>query len=247
MTVSSDSDWWKYENLPSGEPYDWGAEGDAARGDSPHDNLDFHLDLGCGRLPKARLGIDRFWAPGFPMMLMDLDAMVPATELGLPTEAEPTLMRTIDRFNEMALDGADLATSARPFLAGLPFPDNSIKSIISHHFMEHVGDGFIGLMDECHRVLEPGGILRIIVPLFPSRTAVEDPDHRRYFMEGTFETFCGDPEGNHWHESFATPYTSCRFVEVDRDMSPLPADGDPWHGEGSAREMRVALRKQGAS
>lgn len=232
-------DWWRYENLPSGEPYDWAG---AARGDKPYDNLDFHLDLGCGRLPKGRLGIDRFWAPaGFPQLLMDLDAMIPASEHGLPAEAEPVLFRTIEQFNAMAL-----ATSATPFLAGLPFPDGSIESIISHHFMEHLGDGFLPLMDECHRVLKPGGILRIIVPLFPSRTAVEDPDHKRYFMEGTFETFCGDSEGNHWHESFSTPYTSCRFLEVDRDISPRPEDPAEYWGEADAREIRVALKKQGA-
>lgn len=234
-----DENWWHYDNLPSGEPYNWAG---AARGDSAFDNIDFHLDLGCGRLPKGRLGIDRFLAPaGFPQLLMDLDQMLPATSEPLDAVGEEVLQRTIRLFNMMNLGGDGR------FTTGLPFPDESIESIISHHFMEHLRDGFVPLMDECHRVLKPGGILRVIVPLFPSRTAVEDPDHKRYFMEGTFETFCGDSEGNHWHESFSTPYTSCRFLEVDRDISPRPEDPADYWGQPDAREIRVALKKQGAS
>lgn len=246
-------DWWRYENLPSGEPYDWGG---AARGTSPYDNIDFHLDIGCGRLPKGRLGIDRFWTPDVPMLLMDLEDLVPASELALPGEAEPTLMKTVELFNAMALDGADSSTSAKVFLTGLPFPDGSIESIISHHCMEHLLDGFLPLMDECYRVLKPGGILRAITPLFPSKAAVEDPDHKRYIMEETFETFCGAQDGSHWHESFSTPYTSCRFEMVDKDITagvkPRASWGDPdapgiepdeaW-GPKDVREIRVALRK----
>lgn len=227
-------DWWCYENLPSGEPYDWAG---AARGDSPYDNLDFHLDLGCGRLPKGRLGIDRFWAPaGFPQLLMDLENMSSVRcPHDAPENCQQAAEQTYHLFNQFGR-GAGV----------LPFPDGSIESIISHHFMEHLWLGFVPLMDECHRVLKPGGILRIIVPLFPSRTAVEDPDHKRYFMEGTFETFCGDSEGNHWHESFSTPYTACRFLEVDRDISPRPEDPADYWGEADAREIRVALKKQGS-
>jgi SAM-dependent methyltransferase len=232
-------DWWRYENLPSGEPYDWAGAG---RGDSPWDNLDFHLDIGCGRLPKGRLGIDRFYAPaGFPQLLIDLETLRPAL---LRPDEGCQHDQTVDLYKSNP--SFMLAAGPSEFRSCLPFPSDSIESIISHHCMEHLSDGFLPLMDECHRVLKPGGILRVIVPLFPSRTAVEDPDHKRYFMEGTFETFCGDSEGNHWHESFSTPYTSCRFLEVDRDISPRPEDPAEYWGEADAREIRVALKKQGA-
>lgn len=188
-----------YDQLASGEPYDWGG---AARGSSPYDSLDFHVDLGCGRAKKGRFGIDRFYDEGV------------------------NLVQDLER---------------NPHL---PFADNSIKSIITHHFLEHLRDGFLPLMDECHRVLEPDGILRIIVPLFPSYAAVSDPDHKRYFCVETFDTFCGAPDGSHWMESFSTPYTDCRFVKEDEDYtgrSPNPAE---WWMPGDSREMRVALRKQ---
>ena len=223
------SDWWRYENLPSGAPYDWGT--DAARGDHETDNLDFHLDLGCGTVKKARLGIDRHPAPGVDLT-MDLNDLIPVGLEGRPTPTD-------DLFEEALLKGW------LPKGFGLPFPDGSIESIITHHCLEHIGDGFVNLMDECHRVLVPGGVMRIIVPLFPSRTAVEDPDHKRYFMEGTFETFCGTADGSHWHESFSVPYTTCRFEMTHKDMTSEEDAGGPtglWGPDG-AREIRVALRK----
>lgn len=232
-------DWWTYENLPSGEPYDWvgDSHGDssAARGDSQWDNIDFHLDLGCGTLPKARLGIDRFYAPGVGM-LIDLDKMVPSSEGGFDIEGEEVFKRTIDAYNALAV-APDIN-----FTTGLPFPTGSIESIISHHCMEHLGEGFIPLIDECHRVLKPGGVLRVITPLFPSRSAVEDPDHKRWIMEGTFETFCGAADGSHWHESFSRPYTSSRFEMVDKDITAQLPPEKAW-GEDDVREIRVALRK----
>lgn len=192
------SERYEYDRLPSGEPYSWGG---AARGHSPYDNYDFHLDLGCGRVKKGRFGIDRFYDEGVNYV-QDLDK--------------------------------------NPWL---PFADDSIESIVTHHFMEHLGDGFIPLMGDCYRVLKPGGIMRIIVPLFPSHSAVADPDHKRYFMEGTFKMFGGLADGTHWAESFSTPYTDCRFEVVDEDITPRSLIPNEWWTEADAREMRVALRK----
>lgn len=47
----------------------------------------------------------------------------------------------------------------------LPFADNSVNRILIEHCLEHVSapDGF-RFMKEAHRVLEPGGVLRICVP-----------------------------------------------------------------------------------
>jgi predicted SAM-dependent methyltransferase len=48
---------------------------------------------------------------------------------------------------------------------GLPFPDESIAKIYSSHFFEHLAyeDGQ-RLLDECRRVLVPGGTFSICVP-----------------------------------------------------------------------------------
>jgi predicted SAM-dependent methyltransferase len=48
---------------------------------------------------------------------------------------------------------------------GVPFEDNSVAAIFHEHMLEHIPlQSGAGLMDECFRVLEPGGILRIGVP-----------------------------------------------------------------------------------
>ena len=48
---------------------------------------------------------------------------------------------------------------------GLPFADNSVKFIyLSHSFHQLSHDESLQLAKECKRVLQPGGILRIVVP-----------------------------------------------------------------------------------
>jgi len=221
-TVPADA-WWKYDQLapaPEGG-YDWSP---AERGDGQFDTPDFHLDLGCGTRRKGRLGIDRFPAPGVSLV-MDLDMLYPSME---PDENKPEKLAQLI-----------------PIQGRMPFPTDSIESIISHHCLEHIGEGFVRLMDECHRVLKPGGLFRIVVPLFPSRTAVEDPDHRRLFMEASFDVFCTEVDGpNEALGDFSVPYTSCQFEMVDKTPSPPTPLSKQW-GPDDARELRVALRKRG--
>lgn len=202
---------WDYENWPSGEPYDWS---DAGRGPRPFDNHDFHVDLGCGRVKKGRIGIDHREAP-------EVDFVC----------------------NLETLEGRAVGEPPGVVRYGLPFEEGQVQSMISHHCLEHIGEGFLRLMDEVYRVLAPDALFRIIVPLFPSYTAVADPDHKRYFMEGTFGAFCGTPGDtpqNCWLASFSVPYTSARFEMVEEDISPPAPLEKMWTPE-DAREMRVAL------
>lgn len=235
--------WWEYDQLPSGEPYDWGG---ASRGMHDDDQLDFHLDLGCGRVKKGRLGIDRFSDPGVDLV-MDLDHLHLA---GYGERAWDLAKKLDEAQGEIDPEDDDWGNPARglvPVNGRMPFPTGTIESIITHHCFEHIGDGFIRLMDECHRILVPGGKLRVIVPLFPSTAAVADPDHKRYFMLDSFLPFMGAPDGSSWMESFSTPYSTARFEEGERDYTARSQDSNDWWGEGEAdhREMRITLRKHG--
>jgi SAM-dependent methyltransferase len=218
---------WSYEAWASGEPYNWGG---ALRGSSKYDAIDFHVDLGCGTVKKGRIGIDHRQAPGVNI-IMDLSN---GQIHGMAT-------RPGDNANYQSYHAHGFANER-----WLPFEDGTIESIISHHCLEHIGDGFLTLIDEVYRVLKPGGIFRPITPLFPSRTAVEDPDHRRYFMEKTWDCFCGglgnaDHPTGCWLDSFSVPYTSARFELLDKDITP-PVQRDEEWGPNDAREIRVALR-----
>lgn len=247
MTTLNYADLFAYDAWPSRKGQGWG--GDAAPGASPYDNMDFHVDLGCGKLPKGRIGVDRYAAPGVSV-IADLNNGV---TYGLPRNPGEDALVDGQVWNGLA--ESDYMT----FLAGgelrsaytgnwrLPFEDNSIESIISHHFFEHVGDGFMALVDDIYRVLVPGGILRAITPLFPSWSAVSDPDHRRYFMaeDGgwcTWDSFCGTPEpGGCWLESFSVPYSKARFRKLDQDMTGRSPDPSVWWTSRDCRELRVAL------
>lgn len=225
---------WSYDAWPAVEPK-W--HDGAHRG--PFDRLDFHVDLGCGTLKKGRIGIDRYAAPGVNIT-MDFDTGIVYSVAAAPGE---------DAFDSCAPSTwgqGRFAFQKKQAGFGLPFADNSIESIISHHALEHVGEGFIPLMDDIYRVLVPDGIFRAITPLFPSAAAVSDADHCRYFMEDTWLAFCGhlgdenNPTGS-WLDSFSVPYTKCRFEMLDQDCTPWCDPEDHWTGK-DAREMRVALR-----
>jgi predicted SAM-dependent methyltransferase len=48
---------------------------------------------------------------------------------------------------------------------GLPWPDGSVEAIYSSHMLEHLDQAKAQqLLQECHRVLTTGGIIRIVVP-----------------------------------------------------------------------------------
>jgi SAM-dependent methyltransferase len=191
----------------------------AERGDDEFDRIDYHVDLGCGTLKKGRIGIDRFPAPGVNIV-MNFETLQVAAVPRMP---------------------GDDANKQGPMRRRLPFEDNTIQSMISHHLLEHIGPGFISLVDEVYRVLMPGGIFYAITPLFPSRTAVEDPDHKRYFMEGTWETFEGSPDRAHWHAAFSVPYMQARFEIAYKKATPPLWPSGQW-GPDDARELRVAMR-----
>lgn len=208
---------WDYEKWQSGEPYAWGENVRT----SVDDSTDFHVDLGCGTMKKGRIGVDKFAAPGVNV-LMDFDKLEVHSLAARPNEDAPPL---------------EPGNQYHPVLyRGLPFPDDSIKSIVSHHVLEHVGDGLPRLLEECHRVLEPGGIFRVIVPLFPSYSAVIDPDHKRFFVDGSFEHMLA-----YSAMGFAVPYLNARFEVTDKDTSP-PVHWTQLFTPEDAREMRVTLK-----
>lgn len=210
-----------YDAWPSGAPYDWSPASREGSQNSEWDNIDFHLDLGCGTHKKARIGLDRY----------------PALDVDIAFDLE--------RFEFPHLEPRP--TNVGYQIGQLPFPDSSIKSIISHHCFEHIGENFIPLVDDIYRVLEPGGVLRAITPLFPSHSAQADPDHKRMFMDGTWDNFCGTPgdaPNNCWLASFSVPYTKARFEKVHQDLSPRSESPYDWWTAKDAREIRVALIAQ---
>ena len=56
---------------------------------------------------------------------------------------------------------------AANLLETLPFESNSISLVYSSHFLEHIPLHQVpSFLRECHRVLEPGGVIRLVLPDF---------------------------------------------------------------------------------
>lgn len=71
----------------------------------------------------------------------------------------------------------------------LPHADNSVEKIIAQDVLEHISN-LSRVMNDCHRVLKPGGEFIIRVPHFTYHCAFEDPTHCRRFTIESFKYFC---------------------------------------------------------
>ena len=103
------------------------------------------LNLGCGaRTPPGWIHVDWF--------------------IGARLLRVPVLGRVLRALGVFGIDWSreiSLHDLRRPF----PWDDDSVDAIYSSHTLEHLtaADG-ARFLHECHRVLRPGGVLRIVVP-----------------------------------------------------------------------------------
>lgn len=97
-----------------------------------------------------------------------------------------------------------------------PFETDSAAEIRLDNVLEHLDD-LLAVMGELHRVLAPGGRLRVWVPYGKSDWALQDPTHKHYFTEQSMHYFC---EG--WEYSYYVPFRF-RLIEAR-----LYADRNNW-------------------
>ncbi len=88
-----------------------------------------------------------------------------------------------------ALPGVDIVGDALEVLRSLP--TNSVRSISSFHFVEHV-DYLEDLLVESARVLTHDGVVRITAPHFSNPYYYSDPTHRRFFGLYTLSYYVDD-------------------------------------------------------
>lgn len=93
--------------------------------------------------------------------------------------------------DSLALPGVDCVVDLNK---RLPFNDEQFEVVYSNQVLEHIPN-LIGLVEEIHRLLCPGGMMIAHVPYFRSSWAAIDPTHLRqftlnslhYFVRGTYE------------------------------------------------------------
>jgi SAM-dependent methyltransferase len=75
--------------------------------------------------------------------------------------------------------------------------DESVDEIFCSHYIEHIPqefivhngkkkDALVAFMDECWRILKPGGKMQFIAPYWSSMRSAQDPTHRRPICEASF-------------------------------------------------------------
>jgi SAM-dependent methyltransferase len=87
-----------------------------------------------------------------------------------------------------------------------PFADNSFDRVLAIHVIEHVAD-VMGAMREFHRLVRPGGTVRIETPHYTDFSSFCDPTHRSHLNSYSFRYFGED------HGGFGY-YTQAKFREI---------------------------------
>jgi SAM-dependent methyltransferase len=107
---------------------------------------------------------------------------------------------------------------------GVPAETGSADTVFAVHVLEHLVD-FLPLVDECHRVLRPDGVLHVISPWWRYVNAVADPTHVRYLDVQTIKGICDRRDGSpRWYPLHA----ACDGASVFADLAPLrPEDSGP--------------------
>jgi predicted SAM-dependent methyltransferase len=73
-----------------------------------------------------------------------------------------------------------------------PWADGQFEQILALDLFEHLRCDIATWMDECWRILAPGGRVILRVPHWRSQDMWIDPTHRRWFDERTFDYW--DPD-----------------------------------------------------
>jgi ubiquinone/menaquinone biosynthesis C-methylase UbiE len=76
-------------------------------------------------------------------------------------------------------------------LNGLPWPwaDESFDYLLASSVFEHLNIDLVRTLDECWRILRPGGRLQVKVPHWQHDNAHADPTHRWAFSLRSFDVF----------------------------------------------------------
>jgi SAM-dependent methyltransferase len=167
-----------------------------------------------GRLAGVLAVWDRVRVGGREPVVLDLgcgDQRQYPTNLGVDRRRTPSV--------------AAVADVSRP----LPFRDGAVDRIFAVHVLEHLLD-FLPLVDECHRVLRPGGLLHVLSPWWKHVNAVADPTHVRYLDTQTVKGICSSPGRPVW-----------RPLHVSRDDATVFADLTP-AGPDDAPDSRQLAR-----
>ncbi len=86
-----------------------------------------------------------------------------------------------------------------------PFESQTVDRVYIDNCLEHLDDP-MRVMEEIHRMLKPGGEVKVIVPYFRSPSAYHDPTHKTFYTIESFSYYDPDHVISQRYE-----YTSAHF------------------------------------
>lgn len=107
----------------------------------------------------------------------------------------------------VALPGVDVVHDLG--ILPLPFDSGRFEHVVCRDILEHLE--YLPLLAEIHRVLAPGGTVRVRVPHFSARINYIDPTHIKRFSFRTFDFFDAELSKN-WNSHC----TDVRFARIVR-------------------------------
>ena len=121
------------------------------------------------------------------------------------------------------LDGVDVVHDLE--VIPWPFDTEAYDEIVGIDIIEHVAnaDGFV---NECARILKPGGILNLRTCYYLSKNAFTDLDHKHFPTDESFDYWC---KGTYFNQEYGH-YTEGRLFEK---IKVAPVNG----------ELEVILRR----
>lgn len=102
---------------------------------------------------------------------------------------------------------------------GIPLPSNTVDFVLAANVIEHLDD-VVKIMNEMHRVLVPGGVAWIQVPLFGTANHITDPTHKHGFAWQSFDFFDDETELGKFNGKLYTPrrWRIKKREEVTQDL-----------------------------
>jgi hypothetical protein len=119
-------------------------------------------------------------------------------------------------------------------LERLPWPweDSSVEVLLATDVFEHLRLEVQEWMDECWRILIPGGTLSMRLPAFDNPYSWRDPTHRRVFHKESFLYWCPQAAGTVWQD-FGRYYFGEGYTKWWQQISVMT----------ECKDLRVILQK----
>lgn len=150
------------------------------------------------------------------------------------------------------VDSREMGQQFKVDLTVFPWPweDSSVDALRCSHYVEHCAD-LIGFMNECHRVLVPGGELWIECPYQHSDAAWQDPTHVRALNLKSWHYYDAQLRAGLGSE-YAAITADFEILETVALINPEVAEQygneiPPWilhHGVNVIEGMSVLLKKR---